>query len=311
MKSKKYEKHNFEEQVKNSTSYADLASKIGLAPKGGNYKTLKKYIELYNLDISHFTGFAWNKGMSHSDTTARISLDTILQKGTNYRSSTLKKRLIKEGIKEYKCEKCGITDWNGEEIVLELHHINGDHFDNRLENLQILCPNCHSQTPTHRGKDGKKYINTIKTYFEDTKVGYKKICPICGTEFVSDRDNRTYCSRKCYNDSLKKNKEQDITEDALKQAIPKCNTITDIAKYFDVSRPTIKKYLERYDLINLIKEKYDFHAKPIIQYTMNGELVKEWPSVMDAEKSTGIDEVGRVANFKRKSAGGYVWRWKE
>lgn len=311
MKSKKYEKHNFEEQVKNSTSYADLATKIGLAPKGGNYKTLKKYIELYNLDVSHFNGSAWNKGMTYSETTSRIPLEAILQKGTNYRSSTLKKRLIKEGLKEYKCEKCGITNWNGDEIVLELHHINGNHFDNRLENLQILCPNCHSQTPTHRGKDGKKYTNTIKTYFEDTEIGYKKKCPICGTVFVSDRENRKYCSRKCYNDSLRENEELHITEDTLKQAIPKCNSITDIAKYFDVSRPTIRKHLERYDLINLIKEKYDFHAKPIIQYTMNGELVKEWPSAMDAEKITGIDEVGRVANFKRKSAGGYVWRWKK
>lgn len=311
MKSIKYEKHNFEEQVKNSTSYADLAVKIGLAPKGGNYKTLKKYIELYNLDVSHFTGPAWNKGMSYSETTSRIPLETILQKGTNYRSDTLKKRLFKEGLKEYKCEKCGITNWNGKEIVLELHHINGNHFDNRLENLQILCPNCHSQTPTHRGKDCKKYTGTIKTHFEGAEIGYKKICPICGKEFVGDRENRKYCSRKCYNDSLIENKELHITEETLKQAILKCNSITDIAKYFDVSRPTIRKYLERYGLINLIKEKYDFHAKPIIQYTTNGEFVKEWPSVTDAEKSTGIDEIGRVANFKRKSAGGYVWRWKE
>ena len=311
MKSKKYEKCNFEEQVKNSTSYANLASKLGLAPKGGNYKTLKRYIKLYEIDISHFTGSAWNKGISNSEKVSIIPLETILQKGTNYKSDTLKKRLIKEGLKEYKCEKCGITDWNGEEISLELHHINGDHFDNRLENLQILCPNCHSQTPTHRHKNSQKYIGTIKTYFEDTESGYKKLCPICGTEFVSDRKNRIYCSRNCYNKSLKEKKDQEITEETLKQAIAKCNNITDIAKYLDVSRPTIRKYLERFDLINLIKEKYDFHAKPINQYTMDGKLIKEWPSTTDAEKTTGIVEIGRVANFKRKSAGGYIWRWKE
>ena len=67
MKSIKYEKHNFEEQVKNSTSYADLAVKIGLAPKGGNYKTLKKYIELYNLDVS----------ASNADPICSCQLDTL------------------------------------------------------------------------------------------------------------------------------------------------------------------------------------------------------------------------------------------
>lgn len=60
-------------------------------------------------------------------------------------SSVLKKKLIKEGIKEYKCECCGLTTWLGKPIPLELHHINGKHYDNRLMNLIVLCPNCHSQ----------------------------------------------------------------------------------------------------------------------------------------------------------------------
>jgi hypothetical protein len=67
----------------------------------------------------------------------------------HYLSSRLRKRLIKEGIKEEKCEKCGLENWNGKSLPFELHHIDGNRINNKLENLTILCPNCHSQTPNH------------------------------------------------------------------------------------------------------------------------------------------------------------------
>ena len=70
-------------------------------------------------------------------------------------SFKLKGRLIAEGLKEHKCECCGITEWNGKPAPIELDHINGNHHDNRLENLRILCPNCHAQTDTYRGKNKK------------------------------------------------------------------------------------------------------------------------------------------------------------
>ncbi len=77
-------------------------------------------------------------------------LEDILKENTVYGSTLLKKRLINEGLKENKCEKCGISEWNNKPITLELHHINGNRYDNRLENLQILCPNCHALTPNYR-----------------------------------------------------------------------------------------------------------------------------------------------------------------
>jgi 5-methylcytosine-specific restriction endonuclease McrA len=64
-------------------------------------------------------------------------------------TSKLRKKLISDGIKKNECEMCGITKWLGKEISLELHHIDGDRFNNVLSNLQILCPNCHSLTPNH------------------------------------------------------------------------------------------------------------------------------------------------------------------
>lgn len=83
-----------------------------------------------------------------------LPLEQILIKDSEYNRTKLKKRLIREGLKKYKCECCGITEWNNKPISLQLHHINGVHNDNRLSNLQLLCPNCHSQTENF-GTKGK------------------------------------------------------------------------------------------------------------------------------------------------------------
>jgi ribosomal protein S14 len=80
------------------------------------------------------------------------SLEDVFAGKVKMRSYNIRTRLIQEGYKENKCEECGINEWNGKTLVLELDHRNGDHDDNKLENLQILCPNCHSQTPTFRGR---------------------------------------------------------------------------------------------------------------------------------------------------------------
>ncbi len=68
-------------------------------------------------------------------------------------SNNIRLKLIREGIKEAKCESCGIFDWMGKPAPLELDHIDGDHYNNTLSNLRILCPNCHAQTDTHSGKN--------------------------------------------------------------------------------------------------------------------------------------------------------------
>lgn len=86
-------------------------------------------------------------------------MQEILKEDSIYQSYKLAKRLIKEGIKESKCECCNLSKWQNKPIPLELHHINGIHSDNRLENLQLLCPNCHALTDSYRGKNIKKSIS--------------------------------------------------------------------------------------------------------------------------------------------------------
>ncbi len=143
------------EAIKNSYSLRSVLIKIKLKPAGGNYIQLQKYIKELSLDISHFTGKAWNKGLKFS-IKPRYTLEKILVKDSDFQSYKLKRRLFAAGIKQEFCEQCGWAQRAPDgRLPLELDHINGVHSDNRLENLRILCPNCHSLTPTHRGRKNK------------------------------------------------------------------------------------------------------------------------------------------------------------
>lgn len=194
-----YKRENLEIIVKESYSLAEVLRKIGLRDMGSNFKTLRKYIKLYDIDTSHFRGQTWNKGLYWTDYTSYNKLDDILKDNVNFRATTLKNRLVKEGLKEYKCEKCGNKgEWMGEKFTLELHHINGNHFDNRLENLQILCPNCHSQTKTFRNKSERNKDVPTKQ-----RKSYKYKCEYCGKEFYGYKKPRRFCCVEHYRNFLR------------------------------------------------------------------------------------------------------------
>lgn len=149
----KYTKENIEEAVKKSLAIAGVCRELNMKACGGNYKTLYAKIKEWSIDTSHFTGAAWNKGINFKPFGKTYKLEDVLVKNSEYKSSNhLKKRLYAEGIKKKQCEECDITEWNNKKIIFELEHINGNNTDNRIENLKILCPNCHSQTPTFRNK---------------------------------------------------------------------------------------------------------------------------------------------------------------
>ena len=139
--------------VKESLSLAEVMRKLNLHVGGANYSTIHKNIKRLNLSTSHFTGQGWNKGSRYKPLKVARNLKEILVKNSDWTSTNhLRIRLLNEGIKERKCEFCGLSEWQGKPIALELHHINGDHSDLRIENLQILCPNCHAFTKNYRGK---------------------------------------------------------------------------------------------------------------------------------------------------------------
>lgn len=134
-------------------SLRSVIKDLGLVPAGGNFDQIKKYIKELRIDSSHFTGKGWNKGMTNIGKPV-YSLAEILVEDSIYQSYKLKKRLFKEGLKKSECEECGWKKISSDgRLPLELDHINGRRHDNRLSNLRVLCPNCHSLKPTHRGKN--------------------------------------------------------------------------------------------------------------------------------------------------------------
>lgn len=151
MATKSWSTIDLESAVKTSRSVRQVIIKLGLRPAGGNYRHVKRIIEERGIDDSHFTGMGWNIGLQFVPKAA-IPLSEILKRKSDFQSHKLKNRLFKERLKLPICEMCG---WNKKSqdgrIPVELDHINGDKFDNRIENLRILCPNCHSLQPTHRG----------------------------------------------------------------------------------------------------------------------------------------------------------------
>lgn len=154
-KYRNYKKEDIELAVSESYSMAEVLRKIGLAPIGGNYRTLKNCIINYNINTSHFTGQGWNKYGHPNFGGSGKPLEAVLDVNSSLSSTNVKERLFHHKLKENKCEICGISEWLEKPINCELHHINGDTTDNRLENLQILCPNCHSQTDNFRRKNSK------------------------------------------------------------------------------------------------------------------------------------------------------------
>lgn len=139
--------------VEESKSIRQVIEKLGLIPAGGNYDQVNRYIKLLGLKIDHFTGKVWNKGLKIYRKPL-IPLEKILVKNSSFQSYKLKKRLFDNGLKPRHCEICGWAAVSPDgRMPLELDHINGHKTDNRIENLRILCPNCHSLQSTHRGRN--------------------------------------------------------------------------------------------------------------------------------------------------------------
>lgn len=132
----RYTKELLEPIVNTSISYRECLIKLGLKPTGGNYSNLQRNIDKFKLNTNHMKHQAANSGKEFK---------TFEELTTN---NSIKKRLI--NIHGHKCSICNLSEWLGSDISLELDHIDGDNRNNSVDNVRVLCPNCHSQTPTYR-----------------------------------------------------------------------------------------------------------------------------------------------------------------
>lgn len=141
--------------IKNSISIREAILKLGLVETGSAYRIFKKRAQNLNINIDHLKGQGHLRGKTHN-WAPKIPLEEILVSNSNYTNTTsIRKRLLKVNLLNNKCAKCNLESmWNNEPLTLQLDHINGiNNDDNRLKNLRLLCPNCHSQTATFAGKN--------------------------------------------------------------------------------------------------------------------------------------------------------------
>ena len=139
---------DFRQLIQESTSIRSVALKLGMSAAGSNvYYQVKKRCAELNIDLSHFNQ---NQTAAATAASTKYSLEDIMVANSPYtNTSKFNERLIKANLIPYECACCGNKgEWQGKELILQLDHINGNHQDNRQENLRFLCPNCHSQTET-------------------------------------------------------------------------------------------------------------------------------------------------------------------
>ena len=231
------------EIIKMSLNKTDVLNKIGLKNNGGNYNTLTSFIKMNNIDISHFIH---KKNIKKIEYKRYDDINDILIVNSTYKStSSLKERLYREGIKFRKCELCEQDEyWKGKKISLILDHINGDRYDNRIENLQIVCPNCNATLITHcRG------LNIKKEKHDDC---------LCGNKKNKNSKKCKYCELKkdkiLENNILEKRKEsRKVDRPSYNDLIKDINDLgyRGTGKKYGVSDNSIRKWIKVYNKYGL------------------------------------------------------------
>jgi len=174
-----------------------------------------------------------------------IKLDDVLNgQYPHYKTGNLKRQLMKYGLKSNQCELCKITEWNGNSIVMELDHIDGNRFNHSLDNLKMLCPNCHSQTPTFRGRNIKSVNGVRELPKAPTKPRKPKRAPRqcidCNNE-ITYKGKTGKCT-SCVQKSETKPSVEQLSIDL--KSLP----MTKIGEKYGVSDNAVRKWLRSYEL---------------------------------------------------------------
>lgn len=229
-----FTREELEQIVQNSKSYREVITKLGYStPNGNNHKTLKNRLEKYNISTDHFS-LAGSQAIERTEENVFCENSTATQ-------AVLRRWFIKGNYVPYQCDCCGISMWQGQDLVLQLDHINGNNHDNRLENLHWLCPNCHSQTNTFCGRQLKK--NHATNNGITIKTDKKKYCIDCGKEISLSAERCTECALKARR--VVDRPEKDLLKDIL---FNNKGNFTLTGKQFNVTDNTIRKWCKGYGL---------------------------------------------------------------
>jgi len=201
--------------VKGSVSYSQILRKIGIRDVGSNYNTLKKAINKYSIGFKPIR--------SELNTFEEIPIECVLVENSTYGSTNrLKKRLIKLGYFVKKCYRCNRKRWLRKEIPLQLEHIDGNRINNKIDNLTLLCPNCHAQTPT--------YCRGSKKYKESMKEKEKII------------RNRVLRNKRIFEDTKRKKKQMEYINNKIKEDRKKAKKKILNFRLSSISSVDLKKY---------------------------------------------------------------------
>ena len=276
--------------IKENTNLNQVLVLLNKRNTNTNYDFLKKIIDKYNIDTSHFTNdltFVQRNKLSFEE--------IFCQESKMKTTSNVKAKLMELGLKEWVCEQCKRNEWNGQPIPLELHHINGDRRDNRLENLQLLCCNCHAQTDNFCGKNitkkiQEKQINkpTCNRKIQSTKCPTKEILLDQYRELGSFKKIGEY-----YN----------VSDNTIKKWFKKCElpcSAKEIRRYVISiygKQPQWYLYMENRDMSDTLKKI----SKPIDVFNCNNELLYTFASINEASRELNIDSctIRRICKGKK------------
>ena len=198
--------------------WADALRFLGYEVKGHNYRTVQKWAARWGISTDHFDPSARTTRAARS---RELPIEQVMVEHSNYKRGQLKRRLIREGLKQPVCEMCGQGEyWNGDQMSLILDHINGVPNDNRLENLRILCPNCNATLDTHCGRN----------------IPRSRVCPSCKRTFAPRTIQHRYCSEECWG----------TISSARKKGVPQ-------PRLRKVERPSREQLLEDLSEMSMVK----------------------------------------------------------
>jgi hypothetical protein len=219
-----------------SSNWSEALRKLGMRAAGGNHALLKRWARVWSIPTDHFAPYAH---VGRHLLRESIPLEQVLVERSTYSRSSLKRRLYESGLKSPVCELCGQgEEWRGRRMSLILDHINGVHDDNRLANLQIVCPNCAATLTTHCSRNLTPMI-----------------CATCGGRFRRKSTRQRFCSQRCWHQSeefgavrarARRGKVERPSYEQLLADLREHSWVAVGAKY-GVSDNAVRKWVRRYE----------------------------------------------------------------